>query len=62
MIIGLHPGTVDTGLSKPFQRNVAEGKLFTAQHSTAQMLDVIDRVAATDSGHVFAYDGSQVPA
>ena len=62
VIIGLHPGTVDTGLSKPFQRNVAEGKLFSAQHSTAQMLDVIDRVSPADSGHVFAYDGTQVPA
>ena len=62
VIIGLHPGTVDTGLSKPFQRNVAEGKLFTAEHSTERMLNVIDRVTAADSGNVFAYDGSQVPA
>lgn len=62
VLIGLHPGTVDTGLSKPFQRNVAEGKLFTAQHSTEQMLDVIDRVTAEDSGNVFAYDASQIPA
>ncbi|NRB29550.1 MAG: SDR family NAD(P)-dependent oxidoreductase [Rhizobiaceae bacterium] len=62
VIIGLHPGTVDTGLSKPFQRNVADGKLFTAQHSTGQMLNVIDRVTEADSGNIFAYDGSQVPA
>lgn len=62
VLIGLHPGTVDTDLSKPFQRNVAEGKLFTAQHSTEQMSGVIDRVTAEDSGNVYAYDGSQIPA
>ncbi|MEP0943268.1 MAG: SDR family NAD(P)-dependent oxidoreductase [Rhizobiaceae bacterium] len=62
VIVGLHPGTVDTGLSKPFQRNVADGKLFTTQHSTQCMLDVVDRVEAQDSGSIFAYDGSLVPA
>ena len=29
LLVGLHPGTVDTALSEPFQRNVAPGKLFT---------------------------------
>ena len=33
LIIGLHPGTVDTALSKPFQGNVPEGKLFTPAFS-----------------------------
>lgn len=61
-VIGLHPGTVDTGLSKPFQRNVAEGKLFDAHYSTGAMLSVIDKVDASDTGKVFAYDGSEVPA
>ena len=27
IVVGLHPGTVDTDLSQPFQRNVADGKL-----------------------------------
>lgn len=29
-VVALHPGTVDTELSKPFQGNVSEGKLFTS--------------------------------
>ena len=29
IIVGLHPGTVDTNLSAPFQANVAEDKLFS---------------------------------
>ena len=33
LIVGLHPGTVDTKLSAPFQANVAAGKLFSGQSS-----------------------------
>lgn len=60
--IGLHPGTVDTDLSKPFQANVTPGKLFTPAQSAEHLLRVIDRVTPADSGHVFAWDGSRVPA
>lgn len=60
--IGLHPGTVDTDLSKPFQRNVPDGKLFTAEHSAASLLSVIDGVTGTDSGNCFAYDGKKITA
>jgi len=61
IIIGLHPGTVDTVLSKPFQRNVPEGKLFTPEYSAAKLLDVINQVESKDSGLLFAWDGKQVP-
>ena len=61
IIIGLHPGTVDTDLSKPFQRNVAEGKLFTPQYSASKLLTVIDQVQAKDSGLLFAWDGKEIP-
>jgi len=61
IIIGLHPGTVDTNLSKPFQGNVPEGKLFTPEFSAECLLKVIDQVSPEDSGLVFAWDGTQVP-
>lgn len=60
IIIGLHPGTVDTGLSKPFQSNVPEGKLFTPEFSAEKLLAVIDQVSAKDTGNLFAWDGAQV--
>jgi hypothetical protein len=60
--IGLHPGTVDTQLSQPFQNNVAPGKLFSPSESAAHLLRVIDRAGTADSGRVFAWDGSPVPA
>lgn len=61
VIIGLHPGTVDTDLSKPFQGNVPEGKLFTPEFSASKLLEVIDHVKPTDSGSLFAWDGEKVP-
>ena len=60
--VGLHPGTVDTALSAPFQGNVADGKLFTPAHSAARLLDVLVRLGPTESGRVFAWDGAEVPA
>ncbi|GMG87059.1 SDR family NAD(P)-dependent oxidoreductase [Biformimicrobium ophioploci] len=61
IIAGLHPGTVDSALSKPFQSNVPEGKLFDADYSAGQLLKVLDGLEASDSGKVFAWDGQQVP-
>lgn len=61
LCVGLHPGTVDTALSKPFQRNVPEGKLFTPAYSAERMLTVIDGLSSGDSGHLFAYDGERIP-
>ena len=61
IIIGLHPGTVDTDLSKPFQANVPDGKLFTPEFSAAKLLQVVDQVGAEDTGGLFAWDGAKIP-
>ena len=61
VIAGLHPGTVDTGLSAPFQKGVAEGRLFTADHSAERLLAVLSGLTPADSGGVFAWDGARVP-
>jgi NAD(P)-dependent dehydrogenase (short-subunit alcohol dehydrogenase family) len=62
VVAGLHPGTVDTGLSAPFQRGVKPEKLFTAAHSAERLLAVLDGLTPADSGGVFAWDGARVPA
>lgn len=59
--VTLHPGTVDTGLSAPFQRNVAEGKLFSADRSAQRLLEVIDGLTPEQSGQCVAWDGTVVP-
>ena len=60
VIVGLHPGTVDTKLSKPFQGNVAEGKLFTPEYSAEKLLSVIDQLSPEDSGHLIDWAGKIV--
>ncbi|WP_415901793.1 SDR family NAD(P)-dependent oxidoreductase [Neptuniibacter sp. QD29_5] len=60
IIVGLHPGTVNTSLSKPFQTKVPEGKLFTPEQSAAYLLGVVDRLVPEQSGKVFAWDGAEI--
>ena len=60
IVVGLHPGTVDTGLSKPFQGNVADGKLFAPDRAALQLLDVLDGLKPADSGKIFAWDGAEI--
>lgn len=61
VVAGLHPGTVDTSLSQPFQGNVPDGKLFTPQHAAESLLAVLDALEPQDSGHVFDWAGTRVP-
>lgn len=61
VVAGLHPGTVDTGLSAPFQKGVKPEKLFTADHSAEKLLAVLDALTPEDTGSVFAWDGQRVP-
>lgn len=60
ILVGLHPGTVDTRLSKPFQKNVPAGQLFDADRAAVQLLDVIDGLGVKDSGNLIAWDGATV--
>ena len=60
IIIGLHPGTVDTNLSEPFQKNVPEGKLFTPEYSAEKLLGVIDQVSSQDNGNLLDWAGKTI--
>lgn len=60
IIAGLHPGTVDTGLSAPFQSGVPDGKLFTPDYSANCLLDVLDQLTPDDSGNLYAWDGQRI--
>lgn len=58
VLVSLHPGTVNTGLSKPFK---GERIGRTAHDAAADMLGVLNRLAAADSGGFFTYSGARLP-
>jgi NAD(P)-dependent dehydrogenase (short-subunit alcohol dehydrogenase family) len=60
IIIGLHPGTVDSDLSKPFQSAVAKEKLFTPQYSVKKLLEVMENLNQSDSGNVIDFNGVKI--
>jgi NAD(P)-dependent dehydrogenase (short-subunit alcohol dehydrogenase family) len=62
LCVGLHPGTVDSALSRPFQANAPAGKLFAPDVSAAHLLQVLERLTPADSGGVHAWDGQRIPA
>ena len=60
-VVALHPGTTDTTLSKPFQRHVPPGQLFTPEYSVNRMLRVLENLKPVDSGQFLAFDGERLP-
>lgn len=59
--VALHPGTVDTAMSAPFQRGVAPEALFAPAISATHLLDVIDQLKTADSGGFFDWSGKPIP-
>lgn len=57
----LHPGTVDTDLSKPFQHNIIPNKLFTKEFSVQKLLSIINCAKKCDNGKFLAWDGQEIP-
>lgn len=62
VFVGLHPGTVETELSKPFRQGVPDGKLLTPHQSVAGMLVTLDAIKPDASGKILDYMGKELPA
>ncbi|MEE3003186.1 MAG: SDR family NAD(P)-dependent oxidoreductase [Pseudomonadota bacterium] len=60
VIVGLHPGTVDSYLSEPYKKRIAADKLFSPDYAVDMLLDVLDKLCPEDSGWCYAYDGSKI--
>lgn len=56
-IVALHPGTVDTKLSKPFQKNVPDDKLFTPEYAADRLKDVLLECSPENSGKLLSWNG-----
>jgi NAD(P)-dependent dehydrogenase (short-subunit alcohol dehydrogenase family) len=61
IVVAVHPGTVDTALSMPFQRNVPEANLFTPEQSASHILAALDGLSVADSGCLIGWDGKRIP-
>jgi len=59
--VALHPGTVDTDLSRPFQGRVPTGKLFSTGEAAARLLAVVQSLREDSNGKFYAWDGSEIP-
>ena len=59
--VALHPGTTDTDLSKPFQANVREDRLFPVEFTAARLLDVVDCMGLENSGGLYDWSGTALP-
>ena len=60
IVVGMHPGTVASDLSKPFQKGVPSGKLFTPELAASRLLKVLSTLSAKDTGKCFAWDGKEI--
>jgi NAD(P)-dependent dehydrogenase (short-subunit alcohol dehydrogenase family) len=58
--IALHPGTTDTDLSKPFQKNVKDGTLFPVEFTVQQLLRVIEAATDEHSGGLYDWAGKSI--
>ena len=61
IVVMLHPGTTNTRLSKPFQKNVPPEKLFSIERTVSQLLAVLEKLDAEDSGQFLSWDGRRLP-
>ncbi len=60
VVVALHPGTVDTALSKPFSSRVPTERLFEPSQSARHLLGVIDDLTPSATGGFFAWDGTPI--
>ncbi|APE28862.1 SDR family NAD(P)-dependent oxidoreductase [Aurantiacibacter gangjinensis] len=61
VIVGLHPGTVDSELSKPFQSSLPYGQLTEPEDAAANLIGVLGGLTPQDSGNVFDWKGERIP-
>ena len=60
IIIGLHPGTVDSVLSKPFQKKNKE--YFSPEFAAKKLREVIENKSISDNGKIFDWDYKVIPS
>jgi len=59
--VALHPGTVRTGLSRPFRSRVPASQTVTSDHAADRIVKVLDGLGPEDNGGFFGWDGRRIP-
>lgn len=60
-LISFHPGTTNTPLSKPFQKNVPEGKLFSSEFVAEQLLQIVENTNVDGEASFLDWQGKEIP-
>jgi NAD(P)-dependent dehydrogenase (short-subunit alcohol dehydrogenase family) len=59
-LISFHPGTTNSQLSKPFQKNVPDGKLFTSKFVAKQLLMIVDNTEVDGKASYVDWQGETI--
>lgn len=59
-LIAFHPGTTDTPLSKPFQKNVPSNKLFTSEFVAKQLLEIVEKAPLDQTASYLDWQGESI--
>jgi len=60
-LISFHPGTTDSPLSKPFQKNVPEGQLFTSEFVASQLFNIVANTELDGEASFLDWKGESIP-
>lgn len=60
-LMAFHPGTVDTDLSRPYQKNIPAEKLFTPTFVASQLLEITDNLILDGQASYLDWAGKPVP-
>jgi NAD(P)-dependent dehydrogenase (short-subunit alcohol dehydrogenase family) len=61
VVVAMHPGTTDTSLSRPFQKNIGAGKLYAPDLTASRLLDVLEDIDENRSGQFLNWNGCTIP-
>ena len=60
-LVALHPGTTDTAMSKPFQRNLPPGQLQQPMETARRLAATVADLTPAQTGALLHWDGTVLP-
>lgn len=61
LCVALHPGTVDTEMTKFFSKHVKPDELFSADRAARQLVELLDTMEMKNTGGFYNWDGKVIP-